>query len=130
MPITHTTPVRNAVADAVLGRINLGSAQASGDIQIATSNAFTTILARLVMSNPAFGAASGGQATANAISPENNAPATGVAAAYRTRDRDANEVFRGTVGVTGSGADMQLSSVNISAGDLIQINSFVYIALP
>ena len=52
----------------------------------------------------------------------------GVAAVFRTRDRDATEIFQGTVTVTAGGGDMELSSTTINAADAVRINSFTYSA--
>lgn len=127
MALTHVTAIRNSLADLVVDAIDAGTTDATGDIQIATSGAFSTILALILFVNPAFGAASGGTATALSVPIEDsNAAGGGTAANFRTRDRDNNEVFRGTVAT--SGADMNLSSTLINSGDAVRINSFTYSA--
>ena len=130
MALTHVTAIRNSLADLVVDAIDAGATDASGDIQVATSSAFTTVLATILFSAPpAFGAASGGTATMNGAPKEDsNAAGGGTAANFRTRDRDNNEVFRGTVAT--SGADMNLSSTTINAGDAVRINSFTYSSSP
>lgn len=128
MSLTHITTIRNTLADAVVDALDIGSTDATGDLQIATSTAFSTILANLTFANPAFGTAATGTATANAIVSETNAPASGSAAAFRVRDRNNSEVFRGSVTVTGGGGDLQLSSVGITAGDTVSITSMTYSA--
>ncbi len=130
MAITHATNIRNAIADAVVDAIDASTGQPNGSIQIATDSSFSTVLATLQFANPAFGSASGGQATANAITADGNAAGGGSATRYRCRDRGGATVFQGTVTATGGGGDMQLSSVAIASGDGVQINSFVYIAAP
>ena len=126
MALTHVTAIRNSLADLVVDAIDAGATDASGDLQIATSTAFTTILATILFAvPPAFGTASGGTATMNSAPREDsNAAGGGTAASFRCRDRDNNEVFRGTVATTG--ADMNLSSTTINAGDAVRINSFTY----
>jgi hypothetical protein len=128
MAITHSTAIRNTLADAVVDAIDAGSTNAAGKLQIATSTAFTTVLATLAFANPAFGAAASGTATANAITPDNNAAATGTAAAFRIVNRDDTEILRGTVGTSGS--DINLSSTSITAGDTVTITSLTYSAAP
>jgi len=130
MALTHVAALRNTLANAAVDAIDVGSTDASGDIQIATSSAFSTILATLLFSATAFGAASAGVATANAITADTNAANSGTAANFRFRDRDNNEVLRGTVSATGGGGDIQLSSVGITAGDTISITSMTYTASP
>jgi hypothetical protein len=126
MSLTHITTVRNSLADLVVDLIDIGSTDATGDLQIATSTAFTTILATLQFANPAFGAAAAGVATANAIAPDTNAANTGTATSFRIRDRNNAEILRGTVTATGGGGDIQLSSVSISGGDTISLTSLTY----
>jgi len=128
MALTHVAAIRNSLADLVVDAIDVGSTDASGDLQIATSTAFSTILATLVFSATAFGAASGGTATANAITADTNAANSGTAAAFRIRDRNNAEVLRGTVSATGGGGDIQLSSTSITAGDTVSITSLTYTA--
>lgn len=128
MSISHATATRNALAAATAARVDLGTGAANGSIQFATSNAFTTILATCQFSNPAFGAPAAGQVTANAIASDTNAAGTGVATSFRALDRDGNEVLRGTVSVPGGGGDAQISNVNISAGDRVDVPSFIYVA--
>jgi hypothetical protein len=127
MSITHATATRNAIAATVTGRVDLGTVSPTGSIQIATNNAFTTILATLKCANPAFQAPAGGQAVANAIAEDTNAAGTGTATAYRILDRDGNEVWRGTVSGPGGGGDAQLSNTLINAGDRVSCSALVYI---
>lgn len=129
MALTHVTAIRNSLADLVVDAIDAGTTDATGDLQVATSTAFTTVLATILFANPAFGAASSGTATmAGAPKEDSNAAGGGTAASFRVRDRDNNEVFRGTVST--SGADMNLSSTTINAGDAVRINSFTYSSSP
>jgi hypothetical protein len=130
MAITHSTAIRNALADLVVDAVDVGSADATGDLQIATSSAFTTILATLLFSAPAFGGAVAGVATAAAVTADTNAANNGTAANFRIRDRDNTEVLRGTVTATGGGGDIQLSSTSITAGDTVSLTSLTYTAAP
>lgn len=129
MALVHITTIRNSLADLVVDALDLGSTDATGDLQVATSTAWTTVLATINFANPAFGAASAGTATmAGAPKEDSNAAGGGTAAAFRVRDRDNNEVFRGTVST--SGADMNLSSTTINSGDAVRINAFTYSSSP
>jgi hypothetical protein len=129
MALTHVTAIRNGLADLVVDAIDVGSGVAAGYIEISTA-AFATLLATLPFSNPAFGAATGGVATANAITSDTDADNTGTAAVFKLKDRDAIEVLQGTVTATGGGGDIQLSSVSIVAGDTVSISSMTYTAAP
>lgn len=120
MGITLTTAARNAMADALVDLVDAGSSDANGDLEIMTSG--DSELATLELSNPAFGAASSGVATANSITGDSNATGGGTAALHRFRDRDDTEVWRGTVGT--SGADLNLSSVAIGNGDTVDVTAY------
>jgi archaellin len=91
----------------------------SGDVEVAT----------LGFSNPAFGAASSGTATANAISDDTSATG-GTIAKFKTQDRDNSEVYQGNVTLSGGGGDIELSSLNIIASDTVQMASLTYSAPP
>lgn len=110
---------RNAIVDALVDQIDVGSG-GSGKIRIFTA-AFGTLLAELDFSSTAFGAASAGTATANTITDDSSANATGTAAVCRIIDKNGSTVFEGTVGT--SGADINFNSVSITTGDRISISS-------
>lgn len=114
------TTVRNAMCDAFVDAIDVGTTDASGDLQVRTSGG-TTLLAELTFSATAFGAASSGAATANAITDDSSADASGTAAVMRIRNRDNTTVAEGTVGT--SGADLNLNTVSITAGDRVSVTS-------
>lgn len=124
MAVTHPTTVRNAIADLVVDKLDLGSGTSAGRLVFLTSGNVT--LATLPLSNPAFGNAASGTATANAITQDSNAAASGTAAKFELRDRDANPIVLGSVGT--SGADINLSSVGISVNDTVSVSTLTYTA--
>lgn len=121
--VTHPTAVRNAIADLVVDRIDAGAGagtlefQTSGDVEVAT----------LTFSDPAFGAAASGTATASAITSDTNATG-GTIAKARAKDSTGTEVFACSVTATGGGGDIQLSSVAVSAGQTVSVSSLTYSA--
>lgn len=125
MATTHTTAVRSGIADYVVDQIDVGTTNAQGRLIIMTSSDVT--VATLNCSNPAFGAAASGVATASAISNDTNAVG-GTAARYKFNNRDGTEIFRGSVTATGGGGDLTLSSVAIGATDTVSVSSFTYTA--
>lgn len=117
MSLTHVNTVRNGLADYVVNQLDGGNLviMTSGDAEVAT----------LPLATPAFGAAASGTATANTITDDSSA--TGGTAALFKMETSANaEIFRGTVGT--SGADLNMSSLNIGAGDTVSVTSFTYSA--
>jgi hypothetical protein len=79
------------------------------------------LLADLTMSDPAFGAAAAGVATASAITDDSSANATGTADYFTIEDSDSNEVLRGSVGT--SGEDLNLNTTSITAGGTVSVSS-------
>lgn len=131
MAITHSTAVRNAATDAVVDLIDAGTTNPQGTLQIAQDAGFTTILATIDLANPAFGAASGGTATAAGLPVSDSAAdATGTAAYWRVLDRDNGQVLSGTATATGGGGDLELVSTALTAGEPVEITGFNYTALP
>jgi hypothetical protein len=86
-----------------------------------------TLLSTLPMTNPAFGAATSATAnglataTAAAITSDTNAAATGTAGHFRIKNGAATVVSQGNVGT--SGADLNLNTTTINAGDTVAITS-------
>lgn len=123
MAITHTTAVRNGLAEDISTAVDAGTGagqlviMTSGDVEVAT----------LTFSDPAFGAAASGAITANAIADDTNATG-GTAALFKTVDSAGTEVYRGTVTATDGGGDLELSSLEIGAGDTVSISSLTYTA--
>ncbi|MEK9723534.1 MAG: hypothetical protein VW405_08620 [Rhodospirillaceae bacterium] len=118
----------NAAADAVCPLLNNGylriydgSQPATADTAVSTQ----TLLAELRWNGTAFGAASAGVATANAITSDTSADATGTASWFRALKSDGTTaVFDGSVGT--SGADLNLNSVSITSGSAVSVTSFTY----
>jgi hypothetical protein len=122
MAVTHPTTVRNAIADLVVDRVDAGAGagymelQTAGGVEVAT----------LTFSDPAFGAASSGQATANAVSPDASATGGTVMKAV-VKDSTGAEVFLFVVGTGGSG-DLNVSNTVIGVGDQVSLSNFAYVA--
>lgn len=87
-----------------------------------TTVAAGTMLAELTFANPAYGASSAGVMAANAIT-AGTAVATGTATYFRAFKSDGTTpLVDGTVGT--SGCDINLSSVDITAGDQVSVSAF------
>lgn len=123
MAITITAAARNAACNAIVDLVDVGTTDANGDLVIMTGG--DVEVATLAFSNPAFGAASAGVATASTITSDSSATG-GTAALFKVQDRDNTEVWRGTVGIAGSGADLIMSSVTIGAGDIVAVTSLTF----
>ena len=99
-------------------RIYEGTQPADGDTGIGAS----TLLAELTMNATAFGAASNGVITANAITADSAANATGTAQWFRIwKSNGTDEVVDGTVGT--SGCDLNMNSTAIQENAAVSVTS-------
>lgn len=119
MAVTLTTAARNAACDAIVDLIDAGVA--AGTLELLLADA-TTEVATLTFSDPAFGAAATGVATASAITSDTSATGNAAAATVaKLKDSAGTEVLRCSVGT--SGADINLSNNVIAAGETVAISS-------
>lgn len=124
----------DTVVDAIDGgtgagllRIFNGTQPTNADDTVGTA----TLLAELTLSDPAFGNASDqnpdAQATANSISDDTSANASGTATWFRAVTSGATAsaagIIDGDVGTT-SGFDLNLDSANISSGATVSVTSW------
>jgi hypothetical protein len=118
---------RNAELDALAALANSGYIRIYDGTQPATPETSTsdTLLAELRFASTAFGSASGGIITANAITDDSDINASGTAAWFRVLKSDGTTVlWDGTVGT--SGADMILATVALVQHAVLQITSLTY----
>jgi hypothetical protein len=124
------TTCRNAACDGIVdavdggtppGRMEHRTGAQPTNVNDASSG---TLLGTNLFSNPAFGAASTGTATANAISSDTNADASGTAGYFRVytgAGGDTAALFQGNTST--SGADLNFDNNVIVAGGTIAISS-------
>lgn len=112
-------------AGAGLLRIYSGSAPTNVD-----AAATGTLLAELTLNDPAFGNAAdanpGATATANAITADSSANATGTAGYFRAVDSNGNGIIQGDVTATGGGGDLEINSTSIAAGAQVEVTSWTF----
>ena len=119
MAVTLTTAARNAACNAIVDLIDAGAG--AGTLELLLANA-TTEVATLTFSDPAFGNANTGVATASAITSDTSATGNAAAATVaKFKDSDGTEVLRCSVGI-GSG-DIQLSNNVIAVGETVAISA-------
>ena len=88
----------------------------------ATGGAATVLLAELTFSSTSFPAASGGAMSANAITDDSSANATGTATWFRVVDSAGTFVMDGSVGTSGS--DLNLNTTSINLGVAVSVTQF------
>ena len=125
MALAYSTTVRNArlqaVADAIDGGSGAGLLRIYDGTRPSSGGAATTLLAELTFSDPCAASVTGGVLTFDAVTKDSSANATGTASWFRCVDSAGTFVIDGGVGT--SGADMNLNSVSISAGQEVSITS-------
>lgn len=127
MAVGFATTIRNNMLTQILNAIDAGAG--AGTIKIytgtrpATGGALSgnTLLGTLTFSDPCAASPSGGVLTFNAIIQDAAADATGTATWARIEDSAGTFVYDASVGT--SGADINLSSVSITAGGPISVTS-------
>lgn len=120
--ISYALATRNAVAAAVAALVDAGSG--NGKIRIFSANK-SVLLADITLPKPAFGSPVDGEVGLSALS-EGVVVTGGVAAEYELTDSDNNAVISGDVGVYGS--DLNLKTVLLTAGDVIEVEGFTYVS--
>lgn len=115
-------------ADAVTARLNTGYLRiydGSQPTDADTAVGAQVLLAELRWNATAFAAAVNGVATANAITADSSANASGTASWFRALESDGTTaVFDGSVGT--SGANLNLNSVAISSGAAVSVTAYTY----
>lgn len=127
MAVTHSTAARNAATDAVTALIG-----ASGNLVFRLSGTLGspgTAVATLALSADAFGDASSGTATANAITSDTNATGNASAVATATLQTSGGTiVIHCAVGSSGSDINMS-NGLTVANGDTVSCSSLTYTAL-
>jgi hypothetical protein len=116
----------NVAVDRVCALLNSGRLQLFDGVQPGSPDAPISSqnkLAEFAFGSPAFGPASDGVAQANTI-PTASVIQAGTATWFRATRSDGTAVFDGSVGTTG--ADLNLSSVNLTINAPITISAFSY----
>jgi len=121
-----TVAVANSMLDAGIGNVaNSGFLRIYDGTQAATADTAIgsqVLLAELTLNADAFPAAASNVLTANAITQDASANATGTATWFRMVKSDGTTVLMdGTVGT--SGCDLNLNSVSIVAGGTVSVSS-------
>jgi hypothetical protein len=118
----------NEEADRLATLFNSGKLRIYDGTQAATADTAIgaqVLLAELTFNATAFGAASAGVITANAITSDSSADATGTATWFRCLKSDGTTpLMDGSVGTATS--NLVLNSVAIQSGAAVSVTSFVH----
>lgn len=129
MTISVTLPVANAAMAALLAAIETGSGvariQLYSGTRPATGGTPTTLLLEIPLVSPAAPAPTGGVLVLQLANATSIVTATGIATWFRLLNRDGTAVLDGSVGLSGSGADLLSPVVAFSAGQAVRIGGLV-----
>lgn len=123
MAVTHPSSMRSLIADTVVDTIDLGSTFG----QLLLRDSGSTTLVTLTFASTAFGAASAGVATANAIT-DGTVLVAATATIGLIQTSTGNQVLSCSVTSTGGGGDIELSSNILSTGQTVSMTSLTYTA--
>lgn len=132
MAIQLRTTERNGLLDDITAAISTSGLLRIYDgtppATVATGLSGNTLLAECALSSTFAAAASGGVLTANAISNDTSADATGTASFFRLLTSGGTAIVQGTVTATGGGGDLTFASTSFVTGYTIAITSFTLTA--
>jgi hypothetical protein len=121
MTISYVPTVKSARMQAVIAAIDASASP--GSLEIGTSG-MGTVLVSIMLEKPSFSEDGEGVLTLLGTTLTANATAAGKAAAAQILNGAGAQVATGlTVGLPGSGADIQISNTTIAVGDAIPIDS-------
>jgi alkylated DNA nucleotide flippase Atl1 len=129
MAVAYSTALRNARLDAITTAVG-----ASGKLRIydgtrpSSGGTATNLLAELTLGSTFAAAASGGVLTANAITGDTSADASGTATWWRVVTSGGTFVMDGDAGASGSGKELILDSTSIVETGEVDVTSFVITA--
>lgn len=123
MTTGYVVTLRNAQLDAIPTFVgNAGKLRIFSGTRPATGGTATTLLAELTLGSPLAPGASSAVLTANAITGDTSADATGTASWFRILKSDGTTAcIDGSVGT--SGADLNLTSTSIVATEPVNVTS-------
>jgi hypothetical protein len=129
MALKISNAARTAACNGIVDLIDGGSS--AGTLTFRTGSAPTnttdadsgTLLATLTFSDPAFGAASAGVATASTITSDTSIDATGTVGHFRIKDSDGTVIMQGSVTATGGGGDITFAAIAWVAGGTCSVSS-------
>jgi hypothetical protein len=127
MALGYVVALRNGQLDVVTTQLGTSpKIRLYSGTRPATGGTATTLLGELPMSATPAAAASGGVWTANAITNDSSADATGTASWFRALTSSNTPIIDGNVGTSGS--DLNLNTTSIVTGGPVAISSWTITA--
>ena len=124
MALAYVTTLRNSRLDQITSAIgNAGLLRIYDGVRPATGGTATTLLAELTGGTPWAGSAAAGAVTANSITADASANASGTATWHRWATSGGTAVVDGNVGTSGS--DLNLTTTTIVSTQPVSVTSYV-----
>lgn len=124
MALAYSATVRNAMLDAITTAVGTsGLLRIYDGTRPASGGAATVLLAELALSATFAAAAASGVLTANAITQDSSANATGTATWFRVTTSAGGFVIDGSIAASGS--DLNMTPTSITITQPVQVTSFV-----
>jgi hypothetical protein len=124
--IHNTLNARNAMADGVDDLVSFGAGLPALRIMAGTQAAPGAEVISLPLNQPAFGNASNGTIALNVAGVVGVVTTPGTAGHFRAEDGIGNLIFTGTIGLVGSGADLEFNTLSFANGANVNISAFSY----
>jgi hypothetical protein len=126
--LRHDNDARNTIANALCDLFDVGSTNSQGRIRIYTEGGIT-LLATVLMANPAFTNAVNGVAPGFDLPWRDSlASGSGLAAEFIAINRDEDVVLTGNVAI--AGGELNFPQLEIATNDIVKILSASYTAAP
>lgn len=123
MALTFVTALRTAGADLINSYVNAGASFGKLQLAATADTTFATLLAEVILQDPAFTNTTGVLSLAGAPKTDSSANNTGTAGIFRIVDSNNLEVWRGTCTLSGGGGDLILNTLSVTAGQTFTITS-------
>lgn len=127
MTLIHDTlNARNTMADGVGALISFGASAPALRIMAGTQASPGAEIISLPLNQPAFGSPSNGTISLFTAGVAGIVTTPGTAGHFRFEDGISNLIVTGTIGLIGSGADMEFNTLTFADGANVSITSFSY----
>lgn len=121
MPLTIADTTRNPMVDAATARLNIGTTDPEGKLRLLDG---AVLVAEIPFNNPAFGASAAGVASMGVSpAPTIAAVAAGDVDNCEFTNRDDVVEWSGDVGLTASGAVVEMNNTNVAISQTVTLNS-------
>ena len=121
----HPTALRNTQADAFPTSVDAGSGAGTVELYTGATDGAGTLLATFTLSDPSFGSASTGVATANSLPKATTGAATGTIGHAEIKD-SAGTLRGSTADVGTSGTQVVVSTLSVVSGQPLSLTGLTY----